>query len=557
MSWNKDNGKLAKAAAEDALVEADRAKELSDYIDTKKPLIDKFTGEQTNLQAQVNKLVVEGDSSPQAAQASVGSDGTIYPTLKARLDKENNSVTAQLADIAINVTTFGAKFDNTTDDISSINQTIQHVKGLGGGTVLLPRGYAKISSPINHESNVILKGAGRDATFIVPTFTTGNVIQAVSSTKQKPQVVDLTIKPETYRYGLIGINYRYFQYGSVKRVDVFNCGVGYDFDGTIGCYYNKQIETRAVSCGYGVRTKDGGGTARANANEVDDFTALSPIIGVYNDTGNTNIFRNIKIESLETYNPHPTVDPTGATVTSSDRWMLKITRGTGSHFEKFRAEFEGNLVSLGTTYGHFLSDFYCNYNGGVGEFILLEESPTSEWQTNNLVDLELGYSSPVLSHIYYNRRSRLGQMVQLPPQIRMTPRDTPGAPTTGSKGLIRMDSNGQMWVGIDTNTFQKILYDVTAAYNVRGALKHHKVSTTTASLSITAKGFQIINISMGGTVANDNVSVSTNITVPDGLIVSPPKVDHLTFNVTLRIYNLTDSTIVLPAGTWTAQFVKP
>ncbi len=52
-----------------------------------------------NIQAQVDNLVADGDSSPEAAQARVGADGTNYTTLKQRLDAENQSVTAQLADM--------------------------------------------------------------------------------------------------------------------------------------------------------------------------------------------------------------------------------------------------------------------------------------------------------------------------------------------------------------------------------------------------------------------------------------------------------------------------
>lgn len=54
-----------------------------------------------NVQQQVNALTVSGDSSPQAAQASIGADGTDYDgNLKARLDAEHNTVTAQLAEKA-------------------------------------------------------------------------------------------------------------------------------------------------------------------------------------------------------------------------------------------------------------------------------------------------------------------------------------------------------------------------------------------------------------------------------------------------------------------------
>ncbi|MED4840020.1 hypothetical protein P9695_06690 [Weizmannia sp. CD-2023] len=53
-----------------------------------------------NIQAQINNLVADGDSSPEAAQARVGADGTNYTTLKQRLDTENQSVTSQLAEKA-------------------------------------------------------------------------------------------------------------------------------------------------------------------------------------------------------------------------------------------------------------------------------------------------------------------------------------------------------------------------------------------------------------------------------------------------------------------------
>ncbi|KGT40042.1 hypothetical protein P421_00180 [Heyndrickxia coagulans P38] len=52
-----------------------------------------------NIQAQVDNLVADGDSSPEAAQARVGADGTNYTTLKQRLDAEHADVTTQLEDV--------------------------------------------------------------------------------------------------------------------------------------------------------------------------------------------------------------------------------------------------------------------------------------------------------------------------------------------------------------------------------------------------------------------------------------------------------------------------
>lgn len=73
----------------------------NDFNDNLKYIEDDFKevkASNENLQQQVNKLVVEGDSSPQAIQASISANGTDYNgNLKARLDAEYNTVTAQLA----------------------------------------------------------------------------------------------------------------------------------------------------------------------------------------------------------------------------------------------------------------------------------------------------------------------------------------------------------------------------------------------------------------------------------------------------------------------------
>ncbi|MCM3053666.1 hypothetical protein [Caldibacillus thermoamylovorans] len=52
-----------------------------------------------SVQEQFNQVVIEGDSSVEAAQARVSSTGTTYTTLKERLDQEHESVTTQLAEI--------------------------------------------------------------------------------------------------------------------------------------------------------------------------------------------------------------------------------------------------------------------------------------------------------------------------------------------------------------------------------------------------------------------------------------------------------------------------
>jgi len=51
----------------------------------------------TSTQEQLNQVVINGDSSVEAAQARVDAEGQTYQTLKERLDAKETQTTAQLA----------------------------------------------------------------------------------------------------------------------------------------------------------------------------------------------------------------------------------------------------------------------------------------------------------------------------------------------------------------------------------------------------------------------------------------------------------------------------
>ena len=55
--------------------------------------------EVNSFQDQIDTIVVEGDSSVEAAQARIDAEGNSYSTLKERLDSEHTEVTSQLAQI--------------------------------------------------------------------------------------------------------------------------------------------------------------------------------------------------------------------------------------------------------------------------------------------------------------------------------------------------------------------------------------------------------------------------------------------------------------------------
>jgi hypothetical protein len=147
-----DAGVYANEAGDYALTQGD-------YVESQKPIIDTFTGEQTNLQSQINVLVVDGDSSPESAQARVGSDATIYPTLKARLDAEENKTTASLADNAISPEMYGLtdleKVQNAVDFAIANGKMIRFSRfyNITGGTIT-------INKPSTNRENLYLFGLG-------------------------------------------------------------------------------------------------------------------------------------------------------------------------------------------------------------------------------------------------------------------------------------------------------------------------------------------------------------------------------------------------------------
>lgn len=151
-------------------------------------------------QAQINTLVLNGDSSPAASQAAVDATGHDYGNLKVRLDTEHTAVSEQLADMVTNVKTFGAigdgqshplseffptlataqmKFPNATSltnevDELAIQAAIDYCSDRGGGTVLLPAGTYVLgtvrgvnSALLYAKSNVNISGVGSSSVLLV------------------------------------------------------------------------------------------------------------------------------------------------------------------------------------------------------------------------------------------------------------------------------------------------------------------------------------------------------------------------------------------------------
>lgn len=87
----------------------------------------KLERKNSNLQGQVNQLVVEGDSSPEAAQARVGVDGTEYTTLKQRIDSEYQTLKTE---IDTDLTQIDSELQNVATQLAQ-KATKEELKNIG------------------------------------------------------------------------------------------------------------------------------------------------------------------------------------------------------------------------------------------------------------------------------------------------------------------------------------------------------------------------------------------------------------------------------------------
>ena len=170
------------------------------------------------------------------------------PTLSARLDKEQQEVTTKLADIAINVNTFGAKGDGVTDDTAAIQAAINSLTS--GGTLIFSPDLTYVVRKLSAKSNITmnLNGSTLKQKSTVPIYT--NVLDIgenglIKNFKIMNGKIDGNKSNQTvefYRYGIYTLE---CDGVIIEDLDIFDFTGEGIFVGYTG-YYSKNVYINRV-----------------------------------------------------------------------------------------------------------------------------------------------------------------------------------------------------------------------------------------------------------------------------------------------------------------------
>lgn len=195
---NENLGKIENAFNEvsNAVPEAQAAKLLAEEAKTQAVAAeDKSDG----VQDQINQLVIDGDSSVEAAQARVSADGTSYSTLKERLDVEQTETAVKLAEeVEYRISRYNKKnlyteiqkrFKNVWSPLivtygDSNTRYYEGDRGVNGSLSYAYSSYLEVESskvPALFNSTVINKGyPGQTAEYGVSNFQTNVLDEAAT-----------------------------------------------------------------------------------------------------------------------------------------------------------------------------------------------------------------------------------------------------------------------------------------------------------------------------------------------------------------------------------------
>jgi hypothetical protein len=166
-----------------------------------------------------------GSTGPQGATGAVGATGPGGDMLLGTAQTVTAAKTFDAGmlidrgEVVFDVKGYGAVGDNSHDDTSALQDTIDAAFNNGGGVVFLPAGTYKISSALTIQSGTTILGAGREASCINQTSTTANGFYGrdVASVK----LTDFFIQGPGSGSG-IGIDFGWTTFGNTPFLNFLN-----------------------------------------------------------------------------------------------------------------------------------------------------------------------------------------------------------------------------------------------------------------------------------------------------------------------------------------------
>ncbi|PEI73889.1 right-handed parallel beta-helix repeat-containing protein [Bacillus toyonensis] len=122
-----------QGSVNDAVSKAETAEQIANKAET---IASNANVTSNSVQEQLNQIVIEGDSSVEAAQARVEKDGTAHETLKAHTDAIHSKI-GLLNDVVINIEVFPIKIPEA-DDTARVQRALDNFE-TKSGTLFFPR----------------------------------------------------------------------------------------------------------------------------------------------------------------------------------------------------------------------------------------------------------------------------------------------------------------------------------------------------------------------------------------------------------------------------------
>jgi hypothetical protein len=191
-----------------------------------------------------------------------------------------------LNEIVISVKSYGAKGDGVTDDTQAIQNAINYLNSIGGGTLFFPKGLYLITSTLILYAKIILEGVSKDSTVIFSV----NDIELIKSNNPSVRTDNITIQNlSLQRYDtdgtkpildLTGISHSNFIDVKVDKTGGKGSVIG--IKGGAQTYYNKfdNVQVRGCFEGYGFYNE-------ANANNIIGGAVISCDYGIVIDQTNS------------------------------------------------------------------------------------------------------------------------------------------------------------------------------------------------------------------------------------------------------------------------------